>query len=88
MQSWKYARAGLKPRECRSCHEQFKPTNSVQWWCNKCAPNQFFRQRLSTYGIGKPQFDMILKAQKGRCSICEREFNPEHIPGEDHVFNL
>ena len=58
---------------CVICHQDFKSehTNHKRY-CKQCVPDKSWRGRAQRYGIGKPQWDQLLKDQNGTCALCDR----------------
>lgn len=58
---------------CKICDKEFKRLSiSHKYYCIKCVPDKSWRARARRYGIGKPQFEELLKKQKGKCILCDR----------------
>ncbi len=62
-----------KQRQCLLCGEAYIIRGGGDKWCISCTPNTRWAARAALYGIGKPQWDRLLKMQKGTCALCPNE---------------
>lgn len=68
---------------CSICNEFFfcNSPGPIKY-CKECAPNMIWCKRAGKYGIGKKQWDVILKKQDYKCALCDKE--PKVV---DHCHN-
>lgn len=63
---------------CACCGEEFKGSyGNHRRYCSDCVPNNAWRGRAARYGVGKKQWDKMLKKQSNACALCNR--NPEVV---------
>jgi hypothetical protein len=73
-------------RSCRHCDDVYVPTSGAQVYCDACAPSPSFCRRIQKYGIGKKEFDVLRKAQDGKCGICTASLDDESAAVDhDHM---
>lgn len=59
--------------KCAICSMPFfKKTNNHKRYCLECVPDRSWRGRAQRYGIGKKQWDELLKIQNYTCALCNR----------------
>ena len=68
-------------RPCAICMAMYRPTSQKQRYCVTCAPTKGWRARCRRYGIGKPEWDRLVRAQGGTCALC---LNVPEIVDHDH----
>lgn len=54
---------------------------AVKRFCLVCVPNKKWRRIAQRYGIGKPQWEMLLMKQVGHCALCPL---PAEVVDHDH----
>lgn len=58
---------------CALCENSFERRSANhKRYCTECVPDQIWRGRAQRYGIGKKQWDLLLKNQNGKCALCEK----------------
>jgi Recombination endonuclease VII len=63
---------------CVICGNSFLRTSSNhRKYCKECVPDKSWRGRAQRYGIGKKQWDVLLKKQNNKCALCDK--NPEVV---------
>lgn len=68
---------------CELCKTDFiSKCASHKRWCQECAPCEKWRRRVQRYGVGKKQWDQMIKEQDYKCCLCNRK--PEVV---DHCHN-
>jgi len=75
---------------CELCSEEFSSIRPPHLkYCIDCVPNQTWRKRAGKYGIGKKQWDVILKKQYNTCALCDNEPTVvDHCHNENRVRGL
>lgn len=63
---------------CVICEKNFlRKSANHKRYCLECAPDHKWRGRCQRYGIGKPQWELLLEKQLYKCAICEK--TPETV---------
>lgn len=83
-------RKNPRSMQCLLCSQEFlsyRPPHIK--YCNECVPSQTWRKRAGKYGVGKKQWDVILKNQNYTCALCDKEpIVVDHCHNENKVRGL
>lgn len=83
--------ARIKPvyrftKSCDHCGLTFKQLFARHVFCDDCAPDGTWYQRIRRYNVGKKEFDVMYSSQRGLCDICSKQMIGRDIHVDhDHV---
>ena len=60
-----------KDAKCELCGYEWTTYSRGARYCKTCIPSKSWEHRANRYGIGKPQWDVLLKKQENKCALCE-----------------
>lgn len=59
--------------KCELCASIFLSRGKDGRFCKSCVPSRTWRARAERYAIGKPQWEILVEKQQGKCFLCDLE---------------
>jgi hypothetical protein len=66
-------KAWVRTKVCQKCGASHTSRSSTSRWCKTCSPGKKDSNKLARYNMSKPEWDIMIKEQKGLCRLCPKK---------------